>query len=642
MISIQNVPSNSTKYVATVAWLAITLVCAWAYWPGTSGPGMLDDGHSLAKLDILKTNPDDAIHLIFDDHSGPLGRPVSVATLVAEKLYLDATVSTTKKVNIILHIFNAQLVLLLFIILLRSQGTPEYLWVAIVCASIWLYAPLFVSTVLYAVQRMAMLSATFVIGACLVYVHWRSTGASRRKVPVLVFSGLLLGLLGIFSKENAIVVIPLIVLIEVLWFSDSVWWRAGSLWGVRISRWLMIALLLLTLSVFYVAYDWAVQGYVGQSFTMWERVLTQTRVLWDYVGQFYSPEVARMGLYHDDILVSRSLISPNSTMYAVVAWAALAVSLAMSLRYKLGRLVAFCVLFFLVGHSLESTIFPLELYYEHRNYLPAIGLALLPAVLYRSLALRFTELRAPMLVWLFIFPLVLLSQTSSQVQIWSSAPLFNVYNVTFHPESHRANVAMANRMSSLGELQSALEYSAHAHRARGGDSALPIETHGDWILRDLALGCIASSRLQINLVNGIRNLEGDFPIRSARNLNILFGLYHSGRCTDPLWATLSQHFSAIYLAGNSKLRASRDIYALLASFENSTQSYDLAYAYNEKQLNLAPVGVRGLLMKLHFATALGLAEEVNDTADKLKSLHKLGKLSPSELKTLLLYIDDKK
>ena len=36
-------------------------------------------------------------------------------------------------------------------------------------------------------------------------------------------------------------------------------------------------------------------------------------------------------------------------------------------------MAAFAVLFFLAGHILESSIFPLELIFEHRNYLPSFG-----------------------------------------------------------------------------------------------------------------------------------------------------------------------------------------------------------------------------------------------------------------------------
>ncbi len=35
-------------------------------------------------------------------------------------------------------------------------------------------------------------------------------------------------------------------------------------------------------------------------------------------------------------------------------------------------LLLLAVLFFLVGHSMESTLIPLEMVYEHRNYLPGM------------------------------------------------------------------------------------------------------------------------------------------------------------------------------------------------------------------------------------------------------------------------------
>ena len=35
-------------------------------------------------------------------------------------------------------------------------------------------------------------------------------------------------------------------------------------------------------------------------------------------------------------------------------------------------LLLLALLFFLVGHSMESTVIPLEMVYEHRNYLPGM------------------------------------------------------------------------------------------------------------------------------------------------------------------------------------------------------------------------------------------------------------------------------
>jgi tetratricopeptide (TPR) repeat protein len=57
----------------------------------------------------------------------------------------------------------------------------------------------------------------------------------------------------------------------------------------------------------------------------------------------------------------------------VFAWLALAaLALAVRRRYSVP---AFAVFWYLGGHALESTVLPLELYFEHRNYLPLLGAA---------------------------------------------------------------------------------------------------------------------------------------------------------------------------------------------------------------------------------------------------------------------------
>ena len=56
-------------------------------------------------------------------------------------------------------------------------------------------------------------------------------------------------------------------------------------------------------------------------------------------------------------------------------------------------LIGYGILFFLAGHALESSIFPLEIYFEHRNYLPAVGLAL--ALVSGLMQLERTMLQTP-------------------------------------------------------------------------------------------------------------------------------------------------------------------------------------------------------------------------------------------------------
>ena len=154
------------------------------------------------------------------DNSGPLGRTVSMATFVIEKLYFDEGIPGNKRVNILLHIAIGGLLIWLFSLLFRQQGVPNYKGLALVLAAIWLLHPLLVSTVLYVVQRMAMLATFFMLLSAISYVYWRRRGADESwhlmgLVPVFVFL-----VLGLLCKENAIVIIPILLLMELLWFQS--------------------------------------------------------------------------------------------------------------------------------------------------------------------------------------------------------------------------------------------------------------------------------------------------------------------------------------------------------------------------------------------------------------------------------------
>ena len=51
-----------------------------------------------------------------------------------------------------------------------------------------------------------------------------------------------------------------------------------------------------------------------------QRLLTESRVLWFYVGMIVYPDVRSMSLYHDDFLVSTGLLEPGTTLLAIAAW----------------------------------------------------------------------------------------------------------------------------------------------------------------------------------------------------------------------------------------------------------------------------------------------------------------------------------
>ena len=104
---------------------------------------------------------------------------------------------------------------------------------------------------------------------------------------------------------------------------------------------------------------WLWAGYELRSFTLLERLLTEARVLWFYLGLIVLPRFEAFGLYHDDISLSTGLLMPWTTLPALLGLAGL-VGIAWHVRNR-APLLAFGIAWFLIGHSLESTVLPLEI-----------------------------------------------------------------------------------------------------------------------------------------------------------------------------------------------------------------------------------------------------------------------------------------
>jgi tetratricopeptide (TPR) repeat protein len=110
-------------------------------------------------------------------------------------------------------------------------------------------------------------------------------------------------------------------------------------------------------------------GYDDRYYTPLERLLTQPRVLIFYLTQIFFPLSARLSIDHD-IQVSTSLWHPWTTTPAMIVIAVL-IFYALA-QFKKRPMLSFAILFFFLNHLIESTFLPLELVFEHRNYLPSM------------------------------------------------------------------------------------------------------------------------------------------------------------------------------------------------------------------------------------------------------------------------------
>jgi tetratricopeptide (TPR) repeat protein len=103
---------------------------------------------------------------------------------------------------------------------------------------------------------------------------------------------------------------------------------------------------------------------------MWERLLTQLRVVASYIFLLLLPLPCFLSLEHD-VPLSTSLFNPISTVASLLLLLSL-LGYAWYVR-KRWPLLSFGLVWFFLNLIIESTIVPLELKFEHRMYLPSAG-----------------------------------------------------------------------------------------------------------------------------------------------------------------------------------------------------------------------------------------------------------------------------
>ena len=347
---------GSPRALVCALLFALLALVAWIYEPGQGGEFVLDDRTSLLPLAMTRDAGESLFDAVRAENSGPLGRPLASLTFALEWFYLDAGAATVKRHNTLLHALNGALLFWFALLLFNARAYPQAPWLALAATALWVLAPLQVSTVLYAVQRMAMLATTFVLLALIAYLKWRcgrGTAASR-----IGWAALCIGAIAAapFAKENGILALPLVLLLEALWLRGRVPWDGRGFRGCTVATVLLAALGLAACAYLVVAFDDFTAGYQNRAFTLSQRVWTQPMILWDYTRQFYWPEVERLGLFHDDVRVVIAPAEDGPALGAMAGWLGLLV-LALLVAVFLGWTAPlFCLLFFLGAHSLESSV----------------------------------------------------------------------------------------------------------------------------------------------------------------------------------------------------------------------------------------------------------------------------------------------
>jgi len=271
---------------------------------------------------------------------------------------------------------------------------------------------------------------------------------------LIILLSLFIGVvLGTFSKENAALLPAFIGLLEL-----SILSRYRPL---NLRYWKQFGYLLLwgpiVLFAGYVVYSWPTISTAPtihyRPFDWSTRLWSETLILWEYVRQLFMPDIRLLGPMQDD--TTRILGPGLLTITATLGWiVALIVSFAFRNRYPL---LLFGVGFFLIGHLIESTFIQLELYFEHRNYIPSLGLLAIPL----SLAWLSTQRWPRLLIWFGIIPLLALLLFVT-TRGWGDPGLSSERWYEAHPTSLRAIQHRASVLEYFESLPAAARFTASA------------------------------------------------------------------------------------------------------------------------------------------------------------------------------------
>lgn len=369
--------SGLKKITGIVGFLAALLMVT--YWPGLHGDFFFDDGPSILWASGVEMNEFSWVALQqawFSGGAGPTGRPVAQISFALNHYLSGFDPFAFKVTNLAIHAVCGLLVFGLVRHLFRDIYPREpQQWrrlVSIGVAALWLMHPLQLLPVLHVVQRMTSLSALFLLAALWTHMAARELGG-RKGVSGLVVAWFILWPLSCLSKETGLL-FPLFVLAWELLVRRRV---AGRLDGLAWALCGVLGVVALGLGLYLMSdrAQWIWAGYEMRDFSMKERLLTQGRVLWFYLQLMVLPKLSDFGLYHDDIEISTNWLTPWTTLPSMVGLMA-GVWLAWRLRARV-PLASLGLAWFFIGHAMESTLLPLEIAHEHRNYLPLLG-AMLP------------------------------------------------------------------------------------------------------------------------------------------------------------------------------------------------------------------------------------------------------------------------
>jgi protein O-mannosyl-transferase len=670
--------SRAKKSVHANYWgwcllLLAMLVTGIIYSAGLSGSYLFDDYPNIVDNHAVQPTSASLPSLVgaaLSSASSEFKRPLASLSFAANYLASGLNPYWMKLTNLVIHLLNGLLVFLLAGSLLRITttprsraddaspaeltGTPHTGVVAALIAASWMLLPINLTAVLYVVQRMESMANLFVLLGLIGYTtarrrmletsnhsltkpNWgRSASMLDRNFILCLVSITVPTALGILAKETAIMLPLYALLIEWALF------RFGSVpqensptpVGRRDPRIVTLFLLVLVLPMVW-GLAWLIPGilkpatWATRDFTLATRLLSEARIVVDYLIWTLLPTPHALSFYHDDYAISTGLLTPWTTSVSII-FLALLIALTLRLRARY-PLVALGLALFLGCQLLTATVIPLELIYEHRNYFASFGLLL--AVVPLLAVTRSTTYALPRHVLLVGLILSWAALTNITAYAWGN-PLRLAEDLALRaPQSPRAQYELGRTYIIYSNYDPTSPFTKLAYPPLEKSASLPDSS----ILAEQAL-IFMNARMHLPLKDAwwqsmITKLHArKSTVQDESSLGALTQCADEHHCELP-----SKWMTEAYLSALSHPNPSARLLAMYGDYAwNVLNDHQLGLRMTEAAIKASPKEPAYQITLIRMLAAEGRKAEANNALKELGTLDIGGRLniSEKELRTL--------
>lgn len=508
--------TNSENVQDLVSIFFLAFITTVLYSQTLHSPIIFDDWHHLTAnphIQITSLNWQSLKKAAFES---PLKtRPVANASFALNYYFHKFELPGYHITNITVHILSGIILYFVFKVTLALSSLHEQArssaWLPFAAALVWIVHPLHIQSVTYIIQRMNSMAAMFYVLALLLYIRAR-LAKSFNVQTILFFLAFVSGILAIGTKEIAATLPLFIFLYEWFFFQNmkTVWLKKKMLPGVLVCTvFCIIAVMYLDMQPL----ESIRASYAIREFSMYERVLTEFRVVAFYISQLFFPHPGRLNLDHHFVL-SASLFSPLTTLASM--FALLGLFLGAVWMAKKQRLLSYCILWFLGNLVIESSVYGLEVVFEHRTYLPSM-MAVLALVVVVDKFIQFTWLK---LVSAVVVVVLLSSWTYQRNKVWLDEVSLRRDAVAKSPSKPRVHAILANALERQGQFAEAASSYQAALRLNPGNADEIHYNLGNVMLR---LGKVDTAAQHFQAAKDLN------PRRSVYFLNLAYALDMQGR-----------------------------------------------------------------------------------------------------------------